>query len=265
MNINFLVVVPTLNSYQLLPRFTQSLQSQTFRDWRCLFIDGPSCQAHRQWLSNCCQTDPRFQWSEQKPIHHRIFGAMNQGFQEAQPGEWILFWGSDDWAASSTVLQRLSEAIPTQSQDKSTDLVIAKGRYANTQGQLSRRTAFSAKGSCIDLNAASFRRKLFLGQTPPHQGTLFGPSVQRKLNQYDEHYPLAADLDYFLRLSNQKALNIRCIDLELIHMSDGGVSGQHTKSRFNQVKTTYQQTFGSLWWVPFISRYIRRLTSAWKR
>ena len=76
---------------------------------------------------------------------------------------------------------------------------------------------------------------------------------------------LAADLDYFLRLSDKKALNIRCIDLELIHMSDGGVSGQHTKSRFNQVKTSYQQAFGSLWWVPFVSRYIRRLVSALKQ
>ena len=190
---------------------------------------------------------------------------MNQGFEEAKPEEWILFWGSDDWAAGSTALQQLAEAIPTQGTDKSIDLVIAKGRYANAQGQISRRTAFSSKGACIDLDAASFRRKLFLGQTPPHQGTLFSPSVQRKLNHYDEHYPLAADLDYFLRLSDQKALNIRCIDLELIHMSDGGVSGQHTKSRFNQVKTSYQQAFGSLWWVPFVSRYVRRLVSALKR
>ena len=265
MTIKFLIVVPTLNSYQLLPKFIQSLQSQTFRDWRCLFIDGPSSKEHRQWLNRCCQAGTRFEWSEQKPQHQKIFGAMNQGFEEARPEEWILFWGSDDWAASPTVLQTMAEAIPTQGQDRQTDLVIAKGRYVNAQGQLSRRTAFSSKGACIDLDAASFRRKLFLGQTPPHQGTLFSPSVQRKLNQYDERYPLAADLDYFLRLSNKKALNIRCIDLELIHMSDGGVSGQHTKSRFNQVKTSYQQTFGSLWWVPFISRYIRRLASAWKR
>ena len=112
---------------------------------------------------------------------------------------------------------------------------------------------------------SKLQKKAVSWTNPPlTQGTLFSPSVQKKLNHYDERYPLAADLDYFLRLSDQKALNIRCIDLELIHMSDGGVSGQHTKSRFNQVKTSYQQTFGSLWWVPFISRYIRRLASAFK-
>ena len=265
MTIKFLVVVPTLNSYQLLPKFTQSLQSQTFRDWRCLFIDGPSSKEHRQWLNNCCQADQRFQWSEQKPQHQKIFGAMNQGFQEAKPEEWILFWGSDDWAADSTVLQNWQKQSRRKAKTNQSTLSSPKVGMPMPKGSYRVGQLFHQKEPCIDLDAASFRRKLFLGQTPPHQGTLFSPSVQRKLNHYDERYPLAADLDYFLRLSNQKALNIRCIDLELIHMSDGGVSGQHTKSRFNQVKTSYQQTFGSLWWVPFISRYIRRLASALKR
>ena len=58
---------------------------------------------------------------------------MNQGFQEAKPEEWILFWGSDDWTADSTALQQLAEAIPTQGKDKSIDLVIAKGSGAQPQ------------------------------------------------------------------------------------------------------------------------------------
>ena len=263
MTIKLLIVVPTLNSYHLLPKLTDSLQCQTFQDWRCIFIDGPSEKAHRQWIIHyCCERDSRFQWSEQKPQYQKIFGAMNQGFHEAQPGEWILFWGSDDWAADSTVLQKLIEAIPQQSEDNSTDLVIAKGRYVNTKGQLTRRTSFSSKESRINLEKAKFRRKLFFGETPPHQGTLFGPSAQSKLNHYREKFPLSADLDYFLRLSDVKELNICCLDLEIIHMQEGGASGQHTKSRFNQVKTSYSETFGNLWWIPFISRYIRRTISA---
>ena len=109
MSIKLLVIVPTLNSYHLLPKLTHSLQSQTFEKWRCIFIDGPSCEEHRKWIIDCCQRDPRFQWSEQKPKYKKIFGAMNQGFHEAHPDEWILFWGSDDWAADSSVLQKLTE------------------------------------------------------------------------------------------------------------------------------------------------------------
>ena len=262
MTIKLLIAVPTLNSYHLLPKLTNSLKSQTFQGWRCIFIDGRSCKEHRQWIIDCCETDQRFRWVEQKPQHKKIFGAMNQGFHEAKPDEWILFWGSDDWAADSTVLQKLVEAISQQSENNSTDLVIAKGRYVNTKGQLTRRTSFSSKKPRINLDKAKFRRKLFFGETPPHQGTLFGPSAQRKLNQYRETFPLSADLDYFLRLSNSEKLNICCIDLEIIHMLEGGASGQHTKSRFNQVKRSYSDTFRNLWWIPFIFRYVRRTISA---
>ena len=262
MTIKLLIVVPTLNSYHLLPKLTHSLQSQTFHDWRCIFIDGPSCEEHRQWIIDCCERDPHFQWSEQKPHYQKIFGAMNQGFDEALAGEWILFWGSDDWAASTTVLQELTEEIPIQANDNPTDLVITRGRYVNEKGRLTRKTSFSSKRRSITLNKSRFRGKLFFGETPPHQGTLFGPSAQSKLNHYREKFPLSADLDYFLRLSNAKELNIRCLNLEIIHMLEGGASGQHTKSRFNQVKTSYAEAFGNLWWIPFVSRYIRRAISA---
>jgi len=262
MSIKLLIIVPTLNSYHLLPKLTHSLQSQTFQKWRCVFIDGPSCQEHRQWIIDYCEREPRFQWSEQQPQYQKIFGAMNQGFHEAYSDEWILFWGSDDWAAGSTVLQKLTDAIPQQSEENSTDLVIAKGRYVNTKGELTRRTSFSSEQYPVTLNKSIFRRKLFFGETPPHQGTLFSPSVQRKLNQYRENFPLSADLDYFLRLSNAKDLNIYCLNLEIVHMLEGGASGQHTKSRFNQVKISYEGTFGKLWLIPFISRYIRRVISA---
>ena len=262
MAIKLLIIVPTLNSYRLLPKLTQSLQSQTFQNWRCLFIDGPSCKEHRQWIIDCCERDPRFQWSEQKRHYKKIFGAMNQGFDEALANEWILFWGSDDWAASTTVLQQLIEETPIQIHGNPTDLVIAKGRYANTNGRLTRSTSFSSRKPSITLDRSTFRRKLFFGETPPHQGTLFGPSAQGKLNHYREKFPLSADLDYFLRLSNAKELTIRCLNLEIIHMLEGGASGQHTKSRFNQVKTSYSDAFNNLWWIPFISRYIRRVISA---
>ena len=265
MTIKLLIVVPTLNSYNLLPKLIQSLQSQTFRDWRCLFIDGPSSKEHRQWLSNCCQADSRFQWSDQKPQFKKIFGAMNQGFQEAKPEEWVLFWGSDDWATDSTILQKLIEAIPHQSEDISTDLVIAKGRYANNKGQLTRRTTFTSKTASIYLTGKSYRRKIFFGETPPHQATLFGPSSRKKLNHYRERFKLSADLDYFLRLGEKKNLNVYCVNLELVHMSDEGISRRQANSRYYQVAMIYKDAFHFWWWIPFMSRYARRLASALKR
>ena len=109
--ISFLIVVPTLDSFELLPRLVVSLQSQTFELWRLCFVDGPSCSEHRAWLVNCCEADPRCSWVPQDPDEVGIFGAMNQGFSMTLSTDFLLFWGSDDWAASPTVLGELALGI----------------------------------------------------------------------------------------------------------------------------------------------------------
>ncbi len=104
---SLLIVVPTLDSHSLLPHLLTSLQDQTWPHWRLLFVDGPSGATHRRWLEQCCAAEPRCSWIGQDPSEPGIFGAMNQGFvasaDPAEPIDWLLFWGSDDWAASPTV------------------------------------------------------------------------------------------------------------------------------------------------------------------
>ena len=64
---SIVVVVPTLDSYLLLPRLVSSLQQQTWPHWRVMFIDGPSQPEHRRWIEDLCGLDPRFQWRPQDP------------------------------------------------------------------------------------------------------------------------------------------------------------------------------------------------------
>ena len=72
------------------------------------------------------------------------------------------------------------------------------------------------------MNSSQYRRSLFLGSTPPHQATLFGPGSRSKLAYYSAGFRLSADLDYFLKLSRHHDLLVQCLDLELVHMADGG-------------------------------------------
>lgn len=173
---SLLIVVPTLNSHVLLPRLLTSLQQQTWSHWHLLFIDGPSGHEHRQWLQQCCVTEPRCFWIAQDPCQPGIFGAMNQGFAAA--ADWLLFWGSDDWAASRTVLAEAMAALEaaetsdTQLRNEWPDLLVCSGRYANAaQNSLGRIASFHPPGL---LSRAAYRRALLLGSTPPHQATLFG-------------------------------------------------------------------------------------------
>ena len=96
---------------------------------------------------------------------------------------------------------------------------------------------------------------------PPHQATLFGPGARRRLPRYADGFRLSADLDYFLQLAAQADLQVQCLDLELVHMADAGISGQQTQQRLREVCLAYRRAFGGLWCVPFLMRYWRRLLS----
>ena len=260
------IVVPTLNSYTLLPHLVHSLRKQVWPHWQLLFIDGPSEAEHRRWLEECCAVEPRCGWLEQDPAHPGIFGAMNQGFSHSGPAEWLLFWGSDDWAAAPTVLAEVAAALETTfTNGMAPDLLVCRGRYADaTSSSLARATVFQPAGV---LDAASYRRALLLGSTPPHQATLFGPGSRQRLARYTSGFRLSADLDYFLQLSRHPGLRVQCLDLELVHMADGGVSGQQTQRRLQEVRCAYRRAFGWRWWFPFLMRYLRRVASllAWSR
>ena len=272
--ISLLIVVPTLNSFGILPRLLVSLQRQTWSEWRLLFVDGHSSLQHRAWLQVCCEHEPRCQWIIQDPDHPGIFGAMNQGFVAADdpssPADWLLFWGSDDWAASPTVLAEVmagleaSEASGAELAEAWPDLLVCSGRYANTsqndatQCSFGRTAAFQPPGL---LTRVAYRRALLLGSTPPHQATLFGPGARRRLAHYAPGFRLSADLDYFLQFSSFPSLRVQCLDLELVHMDAGGISGQQTRRRLQEVGYAYRRAFGWIWWFPFLIRYSRRLAT----
>ena len=58
-DISFLIIVPTFNSYNDLKRLFVSIKSQTFQQWRVLFIDGNSTDHHKKWIKQCTE-DERF-------------------------------------------------------------------------------------------------------------------------------------------------------------------------------------------------------------
>ncbi|MDB4346462.1 glycosyltransferase [bacterium] len=263
-NISFLIVVPTYNSFRSLPVLATSLYNQTFKDWRVIFIDGPSSVEHRNWLIDCCNNDSRFTWEIQSDFTGKIFGAMNQGFANANNREWVLFWGSDDWAASSTVFEELVEKIilPSSLSSKRVlppDIIVCSSRYFNVKKHsLGRKSSF--KNESV-LSSKSFRQALRFGSTPPHQSTIFAPNTRNLLSSFSTSFRLCADLDYFLRLSCFPNISVQCLSLELVHMADGGISGQQPQHRLHEVLRAYRNAFPAGWLLPFMIRYFRRILS----
>ena len=259
-NQSILIVVPTLNSWPLLECLLNSLRKQSFPLWRLIFIDGNSSQEHICYLNNICASESRCSWLPQSSKEHGIFGAMNQGFANALENEWLLFWGSDDWAATLDVFSQLIEVI--QSQELPPDMIVCRARYVDTvTNVLARSSLFHSSGV---LSVDAYRKLLFLGLTPPHQATLIGPGARLLLSRYSSGFRLSADLDYFLQLSKFPNLQVQCLDLEIVHMGVGGISMQHNYRRFQEVLFAYRKAFGLVCWFPFLMRYFLRSISLLK-
>ena len=185
---------------------------------------------------------------------------MNQGFAACRANEYLCFWGSDDWFPAPTVLEDLVASL-----DKSfleglcPDLLVCSGCYIDSSSGIRARLANFTKPGILCMS--EFRKFLFMGSTPPHQASLIGPNIRAKLNCYTSGFRLSADLDYFLRLSSYSGFVVECIDIEMVHMSDGGISGLQTQRRLHEVSHAYSLAFGWRWLFPFVLRYARRLAS----
>ena len=173
------------------------------------------------------------------------------------------FWGSDDWAAGPTVLARLVAALENSiALNQIPDLLVCRGRYADSMtGSWDVLACFAG----LDDGLCRYRRALFLALRRPHQPTLIVlvPDVVLHMHQAS----VSQLILIIFEACSSPGLLVQCLDLELVHMADGGVSGQQTQRRISEVARAYRRAFHWFWWLPFLMRYLRRIASlvSWKR
>ena len=103
---------------------------------------------------------------------------------------------------------------------------------------------------------------MFLGNTPPHQTTIFSPRAIKDKIKYQTKFKIAADLDYFLNISFSRNMIICLMDLEIVKIGMGGFSSLSNNARLKEVYKCYEDVFGFFAFVPFLFRYIKRILSA---
>ena len=263
-----LIIIPTLNSYKILNKLIDSLNNQSYKEWRAIFVDGRSDQKHKKWLMNKCNNNNSFKYLQQNQKSKGIYGAMNDGFKQASKDEWIFFWGSDDWAFSNKSFEILSNQIMNEIRLKSTpSIIISKAIYVKKNGNKTGRISQFRNHGIIKntISTKKFRNALFWGSVPPHQGALIGPEAHKILNSYSNKYQLASDLDYFLRISQINRLKIKLSEEIIVCLSEGGISGKQNLKRSKEVFFLYFKYFNKFWFIPFFSRYIKRLYSLLKK
>ncbi len=256
-----LFIVPILNSGEDLIKFSNSLSIQTFKNWRVLFVDGGSKKKDLIFLSKLKDNDQRFDFIKQKFPQKGIFGAMNEGFELAEPNEYIIFWGSDDFADNKFTLEELcNRVLKSQKETSHKHLYIFKARYYEKKNNKIGRTSFFPSRSLIHKSIKNiFPIYLVLGFTPPHQATLFTPMAREIQNKYSCKYRMSADLDYFLRLSKKIRVTFETFDFNIVTMSNSGTSARNLYQRLNNVFSIYFKFYGPLFFIPIVSRYFIKI------
>tara|TARA_B100000212_G_scaffold339727_1_gene318770 strand:- start:808 stop:1623 length:816 start_codon:yes stop_codon:yes gene_type:complete len=265
-DLKLLIIVPTLNSYKILWRLINSLEIQTYQNWRVIFVDGHSSSDHISYLNNLKDKDSRFLWVTQEVKNKGIYGAMNQGVQYAKNDEWILFWGSDDWAANKNTFKIIVNKINSFKKVKPY-LLISNARYYDIKNfKFKRKSNFSIFSNFsffynITFNSTFFNLLMFLGNVPPHQGTLFSPNALQDKNIFNQKLYIAADLYYFLYASTLKGIKINLLNEEIVIMGTGGYSNNFTLKRIKEVFYSYKQSYSFFAFLPFCLRYFKRFIS----
>lgn len=247
---SILIIVPTLNSYKILPKLVDSLLRQSSKNWRLLFIDGESNLTHRSYLINLEKKYKQISYIIQNKNDPYIYGAMNVGFKSYKSNEWLIFWGSDDWAYDDFIIEKLEKLINSGDFINS-DLIFCDALYMKSKKR-GRKSSFRIINN-------NLRLSLFLGFSPPHQGVIFSPNIIKKKNSYTNKYYLASDLDYFLSVSKRNLI-VKRFNQIIVKMSKGGISGNMIKKRLKEVLEIYKNEFGIYFFIPLMFRYIIRFS-----
>ena len=265
MDFSILIAVPTKNSSKELPTLIESLNSQTLQNWKVLFIDGSSSLNEIIWLENFCKNNEKYNLVKEDKSAGGIYGAMNKAFEIIDDNDWLVFWGSDDFAFCINIIELICNQIKKDLRNGYYfDLIIYKGNYFCRDQNLHKRVSFFSNKEEI-LNSTQYKTNLFFGSSLPHQGVIFSPKVRRRKLIYNINYKLAADLEYFLRLAKVKDLKVKTYKNKIVSIGENGVSSKKYFLRTYEVLILYLKFFRILFFVPFLFRYLRRIISLVKK
>ncbi len=266
LTIKFLFIVPTLNAGSNIEKFSQLLLDQDYQYWRVIFVDGGSQAKDISSLNKIIKIDKRFSLVKESNKSEGIFGAMNQGFNLAKHDEFLFFWGADDFIYNNNILNMINKNIFEKINTvEEVDLFIFKARYYNNQSKKFTRFSFFPSEVKISKYIKDyFSFLLFFGFTPPHQSTLFTPTVRDKLSKYFEKYRLSADLNYFLSIARITNVCFKSFNKEIVTISDSGISSRNLYERLFNVFSIYFRYYGIFFFVPFAFRYFFKVYSKFR-
>ena len=254
-DISFLIIVPTLNSYIELQTLYISLKTQTYKNWRTIFVDGDSSIEHKKWIDSCCK-DNRFKSINENENAKGIYQSMSQGTKLMKENEWVIFLGSDDWFNSPFALEFMAKKIFSFSNKKEINLLIYGTQFRH---KISHKILRKNKLATSFMKKINISYLLFFGYMPMHHSVCFSTKVLKKYMPYNYKYKLAADCELFFRLLRSDDQKIGFMNDILINIQAGGISSKNTFLRLKEVLLIYYKNYSLLFFIPFLARYVSKI------
>tara|TARA_Y100000739_G_C20606386_1_gene465792 strand:+ start:1048 stop:1857 length:810 start_codon:yes stop_codon:yes gene_type:complete len=257
-DIEFLIIIPTYNSYKDLRKFTSSIKSQSHQKWRTVFVDGDSTENHKDWLKSCVEKDRRFIFIDEEKDRKGIYPSMSLGAQYAKNNEWIIFLGSDDCFSSSESLSQISSNLKKYKKDKF-KLVICGTQFINKNTNQILRVNKLPSLKFIDNK--KLEKLVFFGFMPAHQSLCFSADLLENLMPYSNNYFLAADSRLVFKMLTLNYFKILFINKIHINIRSGGISSKYLFKRIKEVLFIYLRFYKVNFFVPFTLRYLKKILS----
>ena len=88
------LIIPVYNSKQFMPELLDSIERQSYKDFRVIFVDDGSSDGTYEWLSETLKT-ANFRYLLLSQTNRGPSSARNLGIQSTT-ADWIVFSDSDD-------------------------------------------------------------------------------------------------------------------------------------------------------------------------
>lgn len=179
------IIVAIFNGKATLQQCIDSVAQQTYPNKELIIIDGGSTDGTIELLE---ENRNKFSYWISEP-DHGIYNAWNKGLAQAH-GEWICFFGADDYLWDATVLER----VVAQLVMLPASIRVAYGQIMliSDDGQM----PYSI-GEPWERVKESFRSKHFMDI--PHVGTMHRRSLFEQHGKFDESFRIAGDYELLLR------------------------------------------------------------------
>ena len=196
------IITVNLNNAWGLAKTIKSVKEQTFKDVEVIVVDGGSTDGSVEVIKKYGENISY--WISEKD--NGIYHAMNKGIAIAK-GMYCLFLNSGDTLVNETVLENVFNQNPTA------DIVYGNKQTRDVNGSVIHRTMPDKMG-VIQLYA----------DTLWHPVSFVKRTLFKKYGGYDEHFKIAGDYEFFVRVIISKKVSTRHLHLEIASFDMSGVS-----------------------------------------